>query len=131
LVSVGLDSVDFGLAVESAGRVDVGSAGFFKRGGPSPDAGVSLGCEVVEGAVVEAGALLAGGVVFAVGFFVSLGGSSLVSIPSGTDCAVCAVLATSDPAGIHFPMPIHRACTLAELLCSALPTVNSPLELPA
>jgi peroxiredoxin Q/BCP len=101
-----------------------------KRGGSSPDADGSVDWGAVEGgAVVEAG-VLADGASF-VGFRVSRGGSSLVSIPTGTVSALSAAFFVSDPAGSHFPVPIHGLCTLTALLCSALLTVNRPNELPA
>ena len=80
----------------------------------------------------EAGAVVAGGVSFgALPLLESRGGSSLVSIPTGTVSALSAVFAFSVPAGSHAPVPIHGLCTLTALLCSALLTVNRPNELPA
>jgi len=79
---------------------------------------------------VERGALEAGGGATFCGSRVSLGGWSLVSIPTGAVSAVSAVFAVSLPAGSHVPVAIHGLGTLAALLCSALLTVNSPIELP-
>ena len=81
-----------------------------------------------EGAA--AGVVLAGVVSFGV-LRVKRGGSSLVSIPTGTVSAVKVVFGFSVPAGSHMPVPIHGLWTLTALLCSALLTVNRPKELPA
>lgn len=101
------------------------------RGGSSPEGGAEVGEDGAVGEVGDDGAELAG----APGFdplppLLKRGGSSLLSIPTGTDSAVCGLFAGSVPAGRHNPVPSHGLCTLTELLCSALPTVNSPSELP-
>jgi hypothetical protein len=61
---------------------------------------------------------------------VSLGGPSLLSIPTGTFSALCVVFATSVPVGTHVPVAIHGADEFGDVLCNAPPTVNNPSELP-
>jgi hypothetical protein len=53
-----------------------------------------------------------------------------VSIPVGTLSAFNSLLFVSVPVGTQFPVPSHGVCAFAELLCNALFTVNSPIELP-
>lgn len=49
---------------------------------------------------------------------------------AGFASAFISFLAGSDPAARQTPVAIHGVGTLAELLCNALPIVNSPSELP-
>ena len=113
------------------------------RGGPSPEFELSLGFSDPDGAVdgveddgvvvdagafPESGALLAGDVL--AGSCVSRGGWSAVSMFAGADSAFDTFFAGSDPVARHTPVAIHGVGTLTELLCSALPMVNNPSELP-
>jgi len=104
------------------------SAGLVKRGGSSPDP------EPLDGAGPEAGFVFAAEVCSGRcsrdGSRVRRGGWSLVSIPTGTIAAVWSVSAFSLPAGAQAPVASHGLRTFGALLCSALPTVNRPRELP-
>jgi hypothetical protein len=114
-------------------------AGLLNRGGSSPEPDGPLDFGALEGALDPAGAFPDGGAAFPVGLSfaavsrVSLGGSSLLSIPTGTGSALAAFVSGSEPFACQIPVPIHRAKTPGTdlFLWSALPTVNSPSELPA
>ena len=125
------------------GESGAGELGLVSRGGPSPELELSLGFSDPEGVVdgvedagaeddgvfPESGAGLAP--VVLVGVCVSRGGWSAVSMLTGFVSAFITFFSGSDPVACHTPVPIHGVGTLAELLCSALPTVNKPRELPA
>ena len=100
---------------------------FVNRGGSSPELGFE-GCEDV----FEGGAPLADGAgLLAFGSRVSRGGpSSAALIPAGADSAFFAVSGASVPFARHTPVPSQGIAAFGLLLCSALPTVNSPSELP-
>ena len=103
---------------------DPDELGFVKRGGPSPEP--ELGCEGCD-----AGALLAGAAgLFAFGSRVNRGGASSVLIPAGAFSAFLAVTGGSVPFARHTPVPSQGIAAFGLLLCSALPTVNRPNELP-
>jgi hypothetical protein len=97
------------------------------------DFGVDAGGVVGEaGALPELGGLFAGGEgLLAPGSRVSRGGPSVLSIPTGVMLALLAFTGSSIPTGCHTPVPSHGVGALVALLCSALPTVNRPRELPA
>jgi hypothetical protein len=129
----------FAPGAESAGGSGE-EAGLLNRGGSSPEAdgpfdlGALAGAlDPAAGAVPDDGAALSGGLSFADGSRVNLGGPSLVSIPTGTGSAFAPFVSGSDPFGRNAPVPIQLAkAPGAELfLCSALDTVNNPSEFPA
>jgi hypothetical protein len=111
-------------------------AGLLNRGGSSPDGPFDLGALAgaldPAGAVPDDGGALSGGLSFADGSRVNLGGPSLVSIPTGTGSAFAPFASGSDPFARNAPVPIQVAkAPGAELfLCSALDTVNNPSEFP-
>jgi hypothetical protein len=112
-------------------------AGLLNRGGSSldgpPDLGALAGAPDPAGAFPDDGAALSGGLSFADGSRVNLGGPSLVSIPTGTGSAFAPFVSGSDPFGRNAPVPIQVAkAPGAELfLCNAPDTVNNPSEFPA
>ena len=61
---------------------------------------------------------------------VSLGGASSSPIPTGVPSAFSTLIIGSVPFGRQTPVPSQGIAALALLLCSALPTVNRPSELP-
>jgi hypothetical protein len=63
-------------------------------------------------------------------FFVSRGGASELSIPTGVVSACRALFPVSDPAGTYAPVASHGTDAFAALLCNAAPMVNKPCELP-
>jgi hypothetical protein len=67
---------------------------------------------------------------FALGSRVSFGGASSVLIPAGADSAFLAGAGGSVPFALHTPVPSQGMAAPGLLLCSALPTVNRPSELP-
>ena len=97
-------------------------------GGSSPELGFD-GCDT---GAFEDGAPPAGAAdLFAFGSRVNRGGpSSAALIPAGAASAFFAVSGASVPIGRHMPVPSHGIAAFGLLLCSALPTVNSPSELP-
>jgi hypothetical protein len=132
------DPAGFAPGLESAGGSGA-DAGLLNRGGSSPepegpfDFGALAGALDPAGAFPDDGAALSGGLSFANGSRVNLGGPSLVSIPTGTASAFAALISGSDPFGRHAPVPIQvdKAPGAELFLCSALLTVNSPNEFPA
>ena len=84
-----------------------------------------------DGAVVDAGAFPdSGAVLVFVGVCVNRGGWSVGVTSAGFVSALVTFFSGSDPVARQTPVAIHGVGTLAELLCSALPTVNNPSELP-
>jgi hypothetical protein len=114
-------------------------AGLLNRGGSSPEAdgpfdlGALAGALDPAGAFPDDGAALSGGLSFADGSRVNLGGPSLVSIPTGTGSAFAPFVSGSDPFGRNAPVPsqVAKAPGVELFLCSALDTVNNPSEFPA
>jgi len=95
------------------------------RGGSSPELELGFdGCDAGAFEVDGAAGL------FAFGSRVSRGGASSPLIPAGAASAFFAVSGASVPFGRHTPVPSHAIAALGLLLWSALPTVNSPSELP-
>ena len=107
------------------------------RGGPSPEFELSLGFSDADGAAdgvaddgADAGAFPDSGAVLVVGVCVKRGGWSVGVMSAGFVSAFISFFAGSDPAARQTPVAIHGVGTFAELLCSALPIVNNPSELP-
>lgn len=110
------------------------------RGGPSPEFEPSLGFSGTEGraagveddcAVVDAGGFPdSGALLVFVGVCVNRGGWSVGVLSAGFVSGFSSFFAGSDPAARHTPVAIHGVGTLAELLCNALPMVNSPSDPP-
>ena len=120
------------------GDSGAGELGLVNRGGPSPEFELSLGFSDPEGVadgVEDAGAFAESGAglapVVLVGVCVSRGAWSAISMLAGFVSAFTIFFSGSDPVACHTPVPIHGVGTLAELLCNALPIVNSPREFPA
>jgi hypothetical protein len=101
------------------------------RGGPSSELGDGLESEGDPPGDDE-GAELGG----AVAGFVALvsrvrrGGPSSMPIPAGADSALIAFVGGSLQFARHTPVPSHGIAAFGLLLWRALPTVNSPRELP-
>jgi len=107
------------------------------RGGPSSEFELSLGLSDDDGAadgVAEGGVADDAGAfpdsVLVVGVCVNRGGWSVGVTSAGFVSAFISFFAGSDPAARQTPVAIHGVGTFAELLCSALPMVNNPSELP-
>jgi len=130
------DPDGFAPGAESAGGSGA-EAGLLNRGS-SPEADGpfdlgALGALDPAGAFPDDGAALSGGLSFADGSRVNLGGPSLVSIPTGTGSAFAPFGSGSDPFGRNAPVPsqVAKAPGAELFLCSALDTVNNPSEFPA
>src|SRR5580692_318506 len=104
------------LGEDAGGLVEVGAAGVAAGFDPAGEG-------VVD--VVEGGAELD-----VVSLFVKRGGASVVSIPLGTISAFIPPFGASDPAANHAPVASHGTSALAARLCSALLTVNRPIDTP-